>query len=336
MKICAHCFDDNEIRQFILSSSSESASCECCGITDRVVDLDLLYDFFTEFVGLYCPDDSASYSLVDAIQNDWNIFASPVYAARILAELNSRNVIQLSPDSKVRQIDEILNCNRIWDVLKLDVSTRLRFFTDISAFQWNNYIVNNYVLKKNTQLFRARILPDGCKKLTPRQMGCPPANITPAGRANPLGIPYLYLCDNKETTLYETRSLYLDKVCVGSFKTVRDLNIVNFNESINPFFAFSDGDNPLIDSIKRRIVMDNISKDLSKPLRRFDTELEYVPTQFICEYCKLNQADGIMFTSSLHPMGSNIVLFNPLDAKCTKVECLEINNVTISAIPSEE
>ena len=75
-----------------------------------------------------------------------------------------------------------------------------------------------------------------------------------------------------------------------------------------------------------------ICKDLSKPLRRFDTELEYVPTQLICEYCKLNQADGIMFASSLHPQGQNIVLFDPKDAKCTKVDYVEINKVTISSV----
>jgi RES domain. len=56
-----------------------------------------------------------------------------------------------------------------------------------------------------------------------------------------------------------------------------------------------------------------------KPLRRFDTEIEYVPTQLICEYCKQNGADGIQFNSSLHQGGVNVVLFNPSDAQCVGV-----------------
>ena len=54
-----------------------------------------------------------------------------------------------------------------------------------------------------------------------------------------------------------------------------------------------------------------------------------MPTQLICEYCKHIGADGIMFKSSLDQSGTNIVLFNKDDAKCTKVYLKEITKVTI-------
>lgn len=38
-----------------------------------------------------------------------------------------------------------------------------------------------------------------------------------------------------------------------------------------------------------------------------------------------------MFASSLHPDGQNIVLFDSKDAKCTKVDYVKINKVTISS-----
>ena len=38
-----------------------------------------------------------------------------------------------------------------------------------------------------------------------------------------------------------------------------------------------------------------------------------------------------MFASSLHPDGQNIVLFDPKDAKCTKVDYVEISKVAISS-----
>ena len=62
-----------------------------------------------------------------------------------------------------------------------------------------------------------------------------------------------------------------------------------------------------------------------------DTEIEYVPTQWICEYCKIIGADGISFASSLDNNGLNYVIFNPSDAKCTKVLCRTIEEVNIKA-----
>ena len=49
-------------------------------------------------------------------------------------------------------------------------------------------------------------------------MGCPPNKLTSSGRANPQGIPYLYLSKTPETTLYETRASYLDELSIGKFK----------------------------------------------------------------------------------------------------------------------
>ena len=65
-------------------------------------------------------------------------------------------------------------------------------------------------------------------------------------------------------------------------------------------------------------------------MRRYDTELEYVPTQLICEYCKLNGIDGIRFESSLHKGGINVVLFDAHSAECISVESKEIKNVRIA------
>lgn len=331
MKICSNCFNDEEIKNFIISSSSDIAHCDCCENDDCVIDLSELYDFFIEFTELYSKDDNSPTDLIEALTTQWNIFSSEKCAEQILDNLYEYGIIKYRAKDKVRYIDEILECTKVWNKLKNDVTTKSRFFTDITSFEWDSFIQPNDTLSKHKLLYRARIIPDGTEKLTPSQMGCPPAQKTPAGRANPLGIPYLYLCDNEQTTLYETRSVYLDRVCIGTFRICRNLNIVNFNNVINPFYAFTDGSDTLRDSIKKRIIIDSICKDLSKPLRRFDTELEYVPTQLICEYCKLNQADGIMFASSLHPDGQNIVLFDPKDAKCTKVDYVEINKVTISS-----
>lgn len=96
--------------------------------------------------------------------------------------------------------------------------------------------------------------------------------------------------------------MYLDRLSVGTFEITHDLNVVDFSSKINLFYTYTDSETneSLVDTIKRKIILDRISSDLSKPLHRFDSEIEYVSTQLICEYCRLNGADGIQFNSSLH------------------------------------
>ena len=76
MKICSNCFNDEEIKNFIISSSSEIAHCDCCENDDCVIDLSELYDFFIEFTGLYCKDEGSSTDLIEALNSQWNIFSS--------------------------------------------------------------------------------------------------------------------------------------------------------------------------------------------------------------------------------------------------------------------
>lgn len=122
--------------------------------------------------------------------------------------------------------------------------------------------------------------------------------------------------------------MFLDKVTIGTFRLVRNLNVLDFTSSISLFLAFN-ADEGLIEEVARHRLRQQISSDLSKPLRRYDTELEYVPTQSICEYCKLKDIDGIMFRSSLHKDGLNLVLFDEKNAQCIKVKTVEINRVEI-------
>ena len=331
MRICADCFQDEEIRKFIEDSSTSIAKCDCCGKDNiAVIDLDELSDFLIEFLNLFVEVEYGR-ELIPMIQEDWNIFSSDICAYRILSEVAHNGHLSFLLDGKFLYNLEIQECFAAWERLKSEVQERKRYFSDISSFNWEVYIKSNAKILKGDLLYRARITPNGQAVLSENEMGCPPKKWATAGRANPLGIPYLYLCKDIETTFYEIRAVYLDRISVGTFEIVNDLNIVDFSSKISLFFAYTDSDsnNTLSDIIKRKIIFDKISADLSKPLRRFDTEIEYVPTQLICEYCKENGADGIQFNSSLRQGGINVVLFNPADAKCVGVSGKEIKRVVI-------
>lgn len=332
MNICANCFNDEEIKQFIITSSTARTECDCCGQECETIDLNEISDFFIEFLGLFVKDSNGT-ELVQLIQNDWNIFYSDVCARKILSAIIDHEHFDFSVDDKVIYTSEVQACFSVWEKLKSEVQEEKRYFSDLGSFNWEVYIKSNAQIRKGTILYRARITPDGRNKLKTNEMGCPPKERATAGRANPVGIPYLYLCNKIETTFYEVRAVYLDRLSIGKFTVRRDLNIVDFSNKISLFFTYTDSESnfSLVDIVKRKILFDQISADLSKPLRRFDTEIEYVPTQLICEYCKQNGADGIRFNSSLHQGGTNVVLFNSLDATCTSVLHREIKSVIIES-----
>lgn len=330
MKICANCFNDIEIKESVEGMPRENGICECCGAEGGVVDISEVEDFFCELLGLFEKDDNGRPVSV-IIEQDWNIFSSIASSDKILGDILNRNNFAYSINDNVSYIQDVKECLNVWDELKKEVQTEKRYFSNVGAFDWSAYIKSNVKINKGTVYYRSRVIPADKKELKRKEMGCPPADKATAGRANPIGIPYLYLCDNIDTTFYEIRAVYLDKVSVGRFVIQRDLDLVDFNTSTNLFYAFnSENNDDLIEFIKHKILFKKISADLSKPLRRYDTEIEYVPTQLICEYCKHTGADGIMFKSSLHQTGTNIVLFNKDDAKCTKVYTKEITNVTIT------
>ncbi len=330
MKICANCFNDIEIKESVESMPRENGICECCGAEGDVVDISEVEDFFCELLGLFEKDNNGR-PVSAIIEQDWNIFSSIASSDKILGDILNRNNFAYSINDNVSYIQDVKECFNVWDELKKEVQTEKRYFSNIGAFDWAAYIKSNVKIDKGTVYYRSRVTPANEDSLAPEDMGCPPAEKATAGRANPIGIPYLYLCDNIDTTFYEIRAVYLDRISVGRFVTQRDLNLVNFNNSTNLFYAFnSENNDSLIDVIKHKILFKKISADLSKPLRRYDTEIEYVPTQLICEYCKHNRADGIMFKSSLHQSGTNIVLFNKDDAECTEVLVKEIRSITIT------
>lgn len=106
---------------------------------------------------------------------------------------------------------------------------------------------------------------------------------------------HLYLSEEAKTTLYETRVIKHDVVTVGEFKIV------------------------------------GLSQDMSHPMRRFDSAVEYVPTQFICEYVQLTQSvSGIRFASSVYPEGTNVVIFEPALMHCVDVKDYNIGDLDIN------
>lgn len=330
MKICKDCFLDEELRSEINANAVIDGICDVCGKQSKVMDFSEFYGFFTTLLELYYPTANSNKTIVDIIQDEWHFFQDKDIAMVLLADVIGANNPGYSITDFVDYTDDICIRIAVWDRLKISVKEKSRFFTNMDEFAQYNYLTAGKSLHVGQKLYRSRITPVGQKKIKCDKMGCPPKELATAGRANPIGIPYLYLSDSAKTTYFEVRAVYLDKLSVGTFRIERELELVDFIYDVNLFLAYNDGTTSLKEIVIKKKIIDAISEDLSKPLRRYDSELEYVPTQLICEYCKrIVGADGISFESSLHKGGRNYVLFDDSSAKCVRVDSHEITKIDI-------
>lgn len=335
MHVCKDCFLDEELRSEISANAVNDGICDVCGKEGKVMDFLEFQDFFKTLLSLFSSSNNSKNTIADIIQDEWHIFKDKDVARVLLSDIIVTYNFGYSINTYVDYIDEIQIRIAVWDRLKRSVRENYRFFTNMDEFAKYDYLTAGKSLHIGQKLYRSRVTPIGQKKIKCCKMGCPPKEFAIAGRANPIGIPYLYLSDSAKTTYFEVRAVYLDKLSVGTFRINRDLKLIDFVYDVNLFLSYNDGNIPLKETIIKKKVIEAISSDLSKPLRRYDSEIEYVPTQLICEYCRRitdaegRVADGITFESSLYKGGRNYVLFDESAASCIRVDSHEITKFDI-------
>lgn len=145
------------------------------------------------------------------------------------------------------------------------------------------------------------------------------------GRANPKGIPFLYLASNKETAMSEIRPWRSAKISLALFKTIRTLKIVDVCKYQIDEFSLFFTDSPTKEDIIKA-VWSEIGKAFSKPLMNNDKVAAYVPTQIISEFFKNNGFDGIAYKSSQSD-GYNLVLFDIDTVKLWRCHLYEAENI---------
>ena len=180
--------------------------------------------------------------------------------------------------------------------------------------------------------FRARIA-DNNSGFSTNEMGAPPKGKRSAGRINPEGIPVLYLSSDTTTILNEVRASAYDFVSIGRFELKADIRVANLSAISNTSpFQYDDIER----YVANKKVFQEISIELAKPLRRNDSPLEHLPTQYIAEFIKSQGYDGVEYASTLKEGGRNIAIFNEDILKCVSVETLEISKVIYGTFPPIE
>ncbi|MEJ7821353.1 MAG: RES family NAD+ phosphorylase [Chitinophagaceae bacterium] len=333
--VCKYCFSDRELIAFITSQTKFDDCNFCDHKTVECLALEELFDFFKELISNFKKKDDGD-TLKSKIQGNWSLFSSLDIAYKVLNNVIDNIETEIkNADERVDFSDEILDNVNYWDKLKNQLIWNNRYLTDINYLTdelgWDGFFGSQIALRKEEKLYRARIHHSSSEPpYTNKSMFCPPKDKATAGRANPIGIPFLYLSDNDKTVLYEIRASYLDEVSIGTFilnaEITNEIFISDFTESITIFHP-----SMVSERIKSTLLKQKISADLSKPMRRYDSELDYIPTQFICEFIKVyTGVQGIKFRSSLHTVGNNIVIFDQDIMQCIKVVKAKINKVSIS------
>jgi len=74
-----------------------------------------------------------------------------------------------------------------------------------------------------------------------------------------------------------------------------------------------------------------ISQEIAKPLRRHDSELDYLPTQYISDYIKSQGFDGVEYMSTMREGGFNLAVFACNNSfSCTKTTVYRIKSISYS------
>jgi hypothetical protein len=149
------------------------------------------------------------------------------------------------------------------------------------------------------------------------------------GRANPRGIPCLYLASQKETATLEVRPLIGSYVSVGQFEVLRDIRVVDCSRD-KPFGLLNIiYGKPWTPEDVEKTVWSDINKAFSEPVERGDSSIDYVPTQVLAEVFKRHGFDGVAYKSSYGEKGYNVALFDIGAANLINCGLYRIKDVSV-------
>lgn len=346
MKCCTNCFNDQELTGFIISNSTESGDCNFCGSKNtEILDPREFEEKFLQLVQVYefvddpAPEGIKPSILHEKLQSQWGIFKEKLDSTTrdallksILTDLYEEEDALFSTPVELKtvlfDIGEADVLEEEWELFATEIKSNNRYFLgksiDLELLK-ELFRIHTKIYKEGKLFYRARISDYHGFDL--HEMGKPPARSSVSGRANPIGIPYLYVSTNEKTVIYESRATHLDFISIAEFRLKENLKVVRLRqiENLSPF-ALED---KLEEYLKYQKYLKRLEIELSKPLRRHDQKLEYLPTQYLCEYVKSLGYDAIEYGSSLYESGINLAVFNDEKLEARKVKIHEVISVDL-------
>ncbi|MBL7544345.1 MAG: RES family NAD+ phosphorylase [Bdellovibrionaceae bacterium] len=312
--------------------------CDISGRTEECIDENILLEYFDNLLPLYIPYHREAASAVfeggsslddgsmvwEAIEQDFGVF-NPTNDQSdneaIFEILYGKSEYFDNPVYKYHEsyeTDDIRSYEyEYWEAFKQEIRHENRFFPkntlDFSKFE-ELIEYRKMQINKGEYFYRAR---KSSTLLDSDQMGAPPKELSTEGRANPRGIPYLYLGKNEKICRKEIKTQ--SSCSIGLFELTQNIKVVDFsNHYITSPFYFGNKISSYVGSIE---ILKMYINEMSKPADPDHAYLDYLPTQYICERMKKSDYDGILFKSSFAQNNSdlNLTLFKTDVAICKSV-----------------
>lgn len=318
MFCCPECFGDSHLRRNVFPQlSSRTGQCSYCLSTDRsLLSPSELRELFELLTGVYILDPDGV-SLVELLKTDWSMFHHERMDAAHVKELlgdileDGELVRQRFRPSEHAVSDDAL---QRWDDLRQELMHKNRYFPSTAINLPRLERLFSFLLLPAEEIpekwYRARIQA-GAEAHASVAMMAPPKHLASHGRANPAGIPYLYLASTALTAVSEVRPHTGELASVAELQIPAGLKIVDLRHpkrSVSPFMLSDENE---ISMLRGDIeFLEKLGNELTRPVLPRSAAFDYIPSQYLCEYVKVCGFDGVMYKSSVGD-GVNLALFEP-------------------------
>lgn len=334
MLCCAKCFGDPYLEREVIAPKSMGAGlCDYCGRnTDVRVEPDELADRFEMLLDVYEPHNDGE-ELHDLLSRDWGILTSANLSRASAAALLSKILGDAAKTERyVVRLTENLTPLDQWQAFRRELMQSNRFFPksplDLTDLERLLAYLQSGPDTYPSMMYRARTY--GTTPHTPTEMGAPPADLCSQGRANPVGIPFLYLASDPQTAASEVRPHTGDGLCVAEFVLSDGLRLVDLRAPMRTVSPFAMPDEDLFLLLYRaRPLLHEMGEELTRPVGPRTAAVHYLPTQYLCEFIKKCGFDGVLYRSSVGP-GINVALFDPNKAIVGKVSHHRVTQVSVT------
>lgn len=332
---CAECIGDRHLRRDLIPSQSKIVGkCSYCGSDNQnLIEPIELQEQFELLISVYVRDDDGK-PLVEWLKDDWAMFSHArmdvAHAKELLADiLDDGDIVRQNFYPSQQSKSEALEH---WEQLRTELMHTNRYFPR-TAIDLNRLArLLPYLLLDEEEIpktwYRARI-NSSPEAFPPDQMGCPPKHLASHGRANPAGIPYLYLASRQITAISEVRPHPGDTVTVAQFSIpagLKILDLCNPRRTVSPFILSDESE---LATLRGDIeFLEKLGEELTRPILQKSAAYDYIPSQYLCEFAKKCGFSGVMYRSSVEG-GENVALFEPDHATVTDVALHRVSCVRV-------
>lgn len=333
MRCCAHCFGDRTLQRIIADLASEEGTCSFCETTNvKLVHPKVLANSFAPLLSVY-EQVSEGPLLVERLATDWLLFDHPRLDLQrkkgLLAEILDDGEVVRHPfavaQSYVRD-----GLDSRWERLRVELMFSNRYFPQAGIDERRLEALLSLLEAIDVPItwYRARI-QQGEQMYEPADMGAPPPGQPSHGRANPAGIPYLYLGSTEQTAVAEIRPHTGEVATVAEFAIEEGLRLLDLRNPRKLISPFDLGDEDSIAGLYADIpFIERLGIELTRPVLPSRAAIDYVPSQYLCEFIKKIGYDGVIYRSSVSD-GMNVALFSPSRAAAISVRPRTVARVSV-------